>query len=314
MARKASRLGASFFESPRTRRLERDLQEMKQLRKESTILDFRPFGDPPDRYAITFKGPRLVISGRTAIIDPGPGKVEIRLGTQYPVQLPDMRWVTPISHPNIFSGKPCLGSYVMSPRKKLTDLVELLWDFQRMALFGPEAETSAWVAIRQKIGFPIDPRILRDLSAPPPTCPMPEGDEPELIMEGSRLGLIAMGQHSGVKVVNWNPGRPDHLSSFVMLYYEPLRRRLDLSINTSNGKIIAINYLGCHRKALDAQEVVKGMPVEEVLGFKDYRIIYAEDLALNQLLDFVFEWHELEVPPPAQASLLDVIGKCFPGY
>ena len=42
------RMGATFLETPRERRLHKDLREMEQLRDDSTIMDFEVLGDPPN--------------------------------------------------------------------------------------------------------------------------------------------------------------------------------------------------------------------------------------------------------------------------
>ena len=43
-------------ESPRTRRLRSDLKALEQLAAESWILEFNPYGTPPDFYILRFRG------------------------------------------------------------------------------------------------------------------------------------------------------------------------------------------------------------------------------------------------------------------
>lgn len=114
-------------------------------------------------------------------------KVEIQLGEGYPRTLPQIRWLTKIVHPNILSGGPCLGMFTMTPNVRLTQLVELLWDMNRMAIYNPYSAyggvTQTWDQLRKTIGFPVDKRILRNLA--PPTPEPEDSGEPEMIMMGT---------------------------------------------------------------------------------------------------------------------------------
>ena len=50
----------AFFDSPRSRRLKADLEALRMLKENSTILDFQVHGDPAERYLVTFKGKGLL--------------------------------------------------------------------------------------------------------------------------------------------------------------------------------------------------------------------------------------------------------------
>lgn len=184
----------AVFQSPRSRRLERDYEEMQELKSQSSILDFKAFGDPPDRYLLTFKGGGLMEENEEIKVA-DLHQVEIQLGADYPRTLPQIRWMTPISHPNISGGGPCLGAFIMTPNVRLTQLVELLWDMNRMAVYNPYSAyrqgTEQWGQLRETIGFPVDKRILRDLA---PALPEPEeSGEPEIFIMGK---------------LEWTPSRP----------------------------------------------------------------------------------------------------------
>jgi ubiquitin-protein ligase len=176
----------ALFQSPRTRRLERDYEEMLQLKEQSSILDFEVSGNPPDRYVLTFKGGGLrEEDGEVGIAD--RHQVEIKLGADYPRTLPQTHWLTPIVHPNISNGGPCLGAFGMTPNVRLTQIVEILWDMNRMAIYNPYSgygqAKQSWDVLRDKFGFPVDKRILRNLA--PPTPEPEDSGEPEMIMMGT---------------------------------------------------------------------------------------------------------------------------------
>jgi ubiquitin-protein ligase len=176
-----------FQTSPRARRLLRDFQEMNALRAQSSILDFSTKGDPPEHYTLTFLGRGI-----------GPDKspvethqVEISLGSEYPRSMPSIRWLTPILHPNISKESVCMGSFTMSPYVRLVEIVEILWDMARMAVYNIHSgyhRDLGWQGIMQSVGgFPVDPRILRDRLPPAPPMPQGPGRDPDIfIMSGAQ--------------------------------------------------------------------------------------------------------------------------------
>jgi len=163
-------LGA--FRTPRTMRLERDLKEMNTLKAESSIIDFKAFGDPPDRYVVTFHGRSLVPEPDEKVGEAKSQQVEIRLGGDYPRSQPQLHWLTPILHPNIWGhGTVCLGNFhnQWTPYVKLVDMVEIMWDMSRLAILNPHSAGTGgsnagewWAKLREKIGLPVDKRPLRD--------------------------------------------------------------------------------------------------------------------------------------------------------
>ena len=172
------------FETPRTRRLRTELKEMKKLADESSIMTFvADDEDAPEKYVVTFKGPGL---------DPKGGlkkkhEVEFVLGMDYPRTTPTIRFKTTLKHPNVSgSGGPCLGMFVWSPSVRLTEVVEIIWDMIRMANYNPYSafESGGWSALRNKHGFPLDDRVLRDRSPRP--APPPEDDDEDIMFIGAR--------------------------------------------------------------------------------------------------------------------------------
>ena len=100
-----------MYESPRIRRLKSDLAALEALRAESTVFEFRTSGTPPQNFQIGFRGKSLAREkGKVIIRD--FHQVEVKLGASYPRTMPELRWMTPIYHPNISEiGMVCLGAY-----------------------------------------------------------------------------------------------------------------------------------------------------------------------------------------------------------
>lgn len=167
-----TRLGAApWGRTPRTMRLEKDHREMLQLRKDSTIVDFTvDDNDPPERYRITFRGKSLVPKGGGYVIGDRQ-EVEVRLGVNYPIGRPEVYWKTSVGHPNISGGNVCFGNFgtYWTPNFRLTELVEVLWDYARLAILNPyhsyegQGAPKKWADLDKRFGFPVDKRPLRDL-------------------------------------------------------------------------------------------------------------------------------------------------------
>jgi ubiquitin-protein ligase len=158
-----------MYESPRIRRLRNDLAAMERLGSESSVLRFRAEGKPAQRYVVEFRGRSLARErGKVSIRD--RHEVEIRLGSSYPRTMPEIRWLTPIYHPNISEiGMVCLGGYGTHwvPSLNLDELCGMLWDMARFHNYDIRSpynrEAALWVANQSSFLFPLDSRALRDL-------------------------------------------------------------------------------------------------------------------------------------------------------
>lgn len=170
-------LGANPFMNPRNRRLERDFMEMTALAAASPIMEFEALGDPPEKYRIRFRGLGLDPDGKLRDLH----EVIIDLNSEYPRGMPRIHWHTPILHPNISGGTPCFGNFTMNPRVRLVDLVEILWDMNRMAIYNAHGNQESWNKIRKTIDFPVDPRTIR-------------GEVPRAPESGGDVDLIIMGR------------------------------------------------------------------------------------------------------------------------
>jgi ubiquitin-protein ligase len=160
-----------MHESPRIRRLRNDLAALERLRAESSVLRFRASGTPAQQYVIEFRGKSLAREkGKVTVRD--RHEVEIKLGASYPRTMPELRWLTPIYHPNISEiGMVCLGGYGTHwvPSLNLDELCGMLWDMARFHNYDIRSpynrEAALWVANQSSFVFPLDTRPLRDLRA-----------------------------------------------------------------------------------------------------------------------------------------------------
>jgi len=160
-----------MHESPRIRRLRHDLAALEQLKQESSVLRFRGRGTPVQHYLIEFHGKSLARDrGKVTVRD--RHEVEIKLGASYPRTMPEIRWLTPIYHPNISEiGMVCLGGYGTHwvPSLNLDELCGMLWDMARYHNYDIRSpynrESALWVANQTAFRFPLDARPLRDLRA-----------------------------------------------------------------------------------------------------------------------------------------------------
>jgi ubiquitin-protein ligase len=160
-----------MHQSPRIRRLRSDLAALERLRTESTVFRFTAVGDPPQQYNIILAGKSLWRDrGRIKTLE--QHRVEIKLGASYPRSIPEIRWLTPIFHPNISEiGMVCLGGYGTHwvPSVQLDDLCVMLWDMARYHNYDIRSpynrDSALWVASQNTYRFPIDARPLRDLRA-----------------------------------------------------------------------------------------------------------------------------------------------------
>lgn len=162
---------------------------MERLGSESSVLRFRAEGKPAQRYVIEFRGRSLARErGKVTIRD--RHEVEIKLGSSYPRTMPEIRWLTPIYHPNISEiGMVCLGGYGTHwvPSLNLDELCGMLWDMARFHNYDIRSpynrEAALWVANQSSFLFPLDARALRDLrvalgrvESPPPPAPPVESE------------------------------------------------------------------------------------------------------------------------------------------
>ncbi|MCA9153306.1 MAG: hypothetical protein KDA38_00900 [Planctomycetales bacterium] len=161
-------------DSPRRKRLAEDLVNLRQLDEASSILEVQCEGDLPDRYTLQFRG-------RGLATEPRPGesiayvelhRVDLRLPYSYPQRPPDIRWLTPLFHPNVsFSGFINLADIGLTWNEtvSLDSVCERLWDVARLAFVDLDDSTNytarAWFADEHGLTLPVDGRPLRTQAA-----------------------------------------------------------------------------------------------------------------------------------------------------
>src|SRR4051794_22564700 len=158
-------------DSPRIRRLRNDVAAMERLSAESSVLRFRGRGQLVQHYLVEFHGKSLTRErGKVTVRE--RHEVEIKLGASYPRTMPEIRWMTPIYHPNISEiGMVCLGGYGTHwvPSLSLDELCIMLWDMARFHNYDIRSpynrEAALWAANQSAFLFPLDTRPLRDLRA-----------------------------------------------------------------------------------------------------------------------------------------------------
>jgi ubiquitin-protein ligase len=159
----------------RDARLLADLASLKKLQEASTIFSFEPIGQPPDRYKLTYQGRGIARdnSSRALVTYLDRHQVELRLSYLYPESPPDIRWLTPIFHPNIsFSGFIQLAEIGVpwSPAASLDVVCEQLWEVARGAFVNLDKAVNfpakEWFETQSEVTFPVDPRPLRDSAVP----------------------------------------------------------------------------------------------------------------------------------------------------
>ena len=162
-------------ESPRVRRLRSDYESMRTLASESSILHFRVgptvVQGAPEFYTIEFHGRGLFRDPATKRMRIAERhQVEIKLTASYPRSIPDLKWKTPLFHPNVSAGGViCLGGYGThwTPGLTLDEMCQMLWDMVRYANFDVDSpynrEAAEWAKAQDDVRFPVDARPLRDL-------------------------------------------------------------------------------------------------------------------------------------------------------
>jgi len=161
--------------SEQPQRLKAELEAIRALEQESSLFDFDTDGDPPTSYTVTFRGKAIKrdLASKAEVEIHELHRCQIRLPYSFPERPPEIRWLTPIFHPNIsFSGMIKLDDIGLPWDKDLhLDVIcERLWDMARLAFVNLDKATNYsaknWVAKNSDVRLPVDPRPLR--GGPPP--------------------------------------------------------------------------------------------------------------------------------------------------
>lgn len=186
-------------------RLKQDLEALKALHQASPILDFTAEGSPPNRYTITFHGRGicrpLKAGASVEVVD--EHRCEIRLPYAYPKRPPQVRWATPIFHPNVsFSGFISLRDIGLpwDSSVGLDVVCERLWDVARLSFMNLDRATNhgakTYFLEQTELRLPIDDRPLRGVVFPSQTNLVRyerRGDKPPALPAGESTSLPTSG-------------------------------------------------------------------------------------------------------------------------
>ncbi|MCA9959172.1 MAG: ubiquitin-conjugating enzyme E2 [Chloroflexota bacterium] len=152
----------------RENRLRNDYRLVRELVDRSEFFHIlQTESDPPDKYLI-----RLTCRGVEKIKPDGDPiyrdvhEVSIYLHAEYPIKQPQLKWMTPIFHPNIHvTGAVCIGAWWAA--KTLDELLLTLGEMVQYKNYEPRdpmnSKAAAW-ALRRKNLFPVDTRLLKGQS------------------------------------------------------------------------------------------------------------------------------------------------------
>jgi ubiquitin-protein ligase len=152
----------------RETRLRNDYQRVLELVDRSDLIHIDATdGTPPDRYKIRFscRGVEsLRANGQPVLRD--QHEVALYLHAEYPLKQPQLKWLTPIFHPNIHvTGAVCIGAWW--PAKTIDELLLTLGEMVQYKNFDPRdpmnSKAAQW-ALRNPQLFPIDNRELKGRS------------------------------------------------------------------------------------------------------------------------------------------------------
>lgn len=152
----------------RETRLRNDYSRIRDLVDRSEFIHIvATEGDPVEKYLIRFscRGVEKVTNSGKPVYRTSHD-VSIYLHSEYPLKQPQLKWLTPIYHPNIHvTGAVCIGAWW--PAKTLDELLLTLGEMVQYKNFDPRdpmnSRAATW-ALRNKNLFPIDDRDLKGQS------------------------------------------------------------------------------------------------------------------------------------------------------
>jgi ubiquitin-protein ligase len=152
----------------RETRLRNDYKRVQDLVNRSEFIHVvATEGNPPEKYVIRFtcKGVEKVPpSGRPVYRD--SHDMSMYLHAEYPLKQPQLKWLTPMFHPNIHvTGAVCIGAWW--PAKWLDELLLSIGEMIQYKNYDPKdpmnSRAATW-ALRNKHLFPVDSRELKGQS------------------------------------------------------------------------------------------------------------------------------------------------------
>ena len=153
----------------RETRLRNDYRQVRALVNRSEFFYIlRTEGDPPEKYLIRFTGKGVEkIKPNGDPIYRTEHEFSVYLHAEYPLKQPQLKWLTPIFHPNIHvTGAVCIGAWW--PAKNFRwNLMLTLAEMVQYKNHDPKdpmnSKAASW-ALRHKHLFPVDRRALKGQS------------------------------------------------------------------------------------------------------------------------------------------------------
>jgi ubiquitin-protein ligase len=161
----------------RDRRLRSDRRRLEELTAASDLIRIVSMaGEPPEDYVIGFACKGLVAPGLAMPQAGEEHQVQVVLPAGYPSAPPQLRWLTPIFHPNVNAEGTRVCIDVWFPSQFLDDLCILLGRMIQYRNYNPYShlnrDAAIWAATHPHL-LPIDRRPLRrgELADPEPVEP-----------------------------------------------------------------------------------------------------------------------------------------------
>lgn len=150
----------------RERRLRSDFERLQNLVQQSDFIEIAKIeGNPPELYVIRFTCKGITRVGALGVpIYSEEHMVGIYLPSAYPTKMPQMRWFTPIFHPNINAEGTFVCIDVWYPTKFLDDLCLMLGrmiQYKNYNPYSPARKDAAQWSVMYPHLFPVDSRPLR---------------------------------------------------------------------------------------------------------------------------------------------------------
>jgi ubiquitin-protein ligase len=152
----------------RETRLTNDLRQVSELIANSggSLKLISKTGNPPYEYVIEYRCKGIeTVNGNNPVYR-NTHQVKIILGTNYPREKPDAKFLTPIFHPNVFPNQNvCLGDY-WTPGETVTELILRIgkiiqYSKDVLNLKSPANGTAKTWASNNMSRFPVDTQTLK---------------------------------------------------------------------------------------------------------------------------------------------------------
>jgi len=147
-------------------RLQSDWKKLEDLAKHSHLIRLGATqGFPPESYEVRFSCRGIVRLDPAGPVYGEEHRVRIDLPAEYPIKAPNMRWLTPIFHPNINAEGTWVCISEWYPGKFLDDLCIMLGRMIQYKNYNPHSPlnrgAALWALENPRL-LPVDRRPLRD--------------------------------------------------------------------------------------------------------------------------------------------------------